>query len=300
MADTTENYGLIKPDKSEFYNVEVSNQNLDIIDEELKKKYDPDNKPTASDVGAVRKTITLSNVSVLEQTEEGEYYITSAKDVPTTSNAGYLRVVTRPNVTTYRKIYWQPYLSKIEYSNVLNNGTWLGWTTVGDFMADGSVAMSGNLITSKSTTRQAVVEMSSGGNLNLYNIATGDYSNSSRLHLQPETNDLSGILRLAFYKNAVESSYRIFGEHNKPSGSYTGNGSATERTIDTGGIGEVCIISTGTTCGLLTNGGFIGKNGTTVVTLPKTEACFEAGKIKLATANATVNYNGSTITYQVI
>ena len=38
MAEKTANYGLTKPLPSEFYDVNVPNTNMDIIDEELKKR----------------------------------------------------------------------------------------------------------------------------------------------------------------------------------------------------------------------------------------------------------------------
>lgn len=38
MADKTTNYGLTKPSSEEFYDVQVQNDNMDIIDEELKKR----------------------------------------------------------------------------------------------------------------------------------------------------------------------------------------------------------------------------------------------------------------------
>lgn len=53
MANSTTNYGLTKPLADDFYDVQVQNDNMDIIDGELKKKYDPNNKPTAVDVGAI-------------------------------------------------------------------------------------------------------------------------------------------------------------------------------------------------------------------------------------------------------
>ena len=36
MLITTPNYGLVKPDSGEFYDVQVSNDNLNKIDSELK------------------------------------------------------------------------------------------------------------------------------------------------------------------------------------------------------------------------------------------------------------------------
>ena len=51
MAEKTTNYGLTKPTPEDFYDVNVQNENMDIIDRELKKKYSPDNKPTPEDLG---------------------------------------------------------------------------------------------------------------------------------------------------------------------------------------------------------------------------------------------------------
>lgn len=36
MATTTTNYGLTKPEGSDFYDIEVQNDNMDIIDKQMK------------------------------------------------------------------------------------------------------------------------------------------------------------------------------------------------------------------------------------------------------------------------
>lgn len=40
MATNTTNYNLIKPDATDFYDINVQNQNMDVIDETLSKKFD--------------------------------------------------------------------------------------------------------------------------------------------------------------------------------------------------------------------------------------------------------------------
>ena len=40
MPNLTENYGLKKPLPEEFYDIGVQNENMDIIDEELKKQQE--------------------------------------------------------------------------------------------------------------------------------------------------------------------------------------------------------------------------------------------------------------------
>jgi hypothetical protein len=55
MADKTKNYGLTKPNLEDFYDVNVQNENMDIIDEELKKRtpslatYYPANSAKSAD-----------------------------------------------------------------------------------------------------------------------------------------------------------------------------------------------------------------------------------------------------------
>ena len=40
MANNTTNYNLVKPSENEYYDINVSNSNLDIIDTEIKKVND--------------------------------------------------------------------------------------------------------------------------------------------------------------------------------------------------------------------------------------------------------------------
>ena len=60
MADKTKNYGLTKPSAEEFYDVQVQNDNMDIIDKTLKE-----HTHTADNVGALRlyKTFTELGLS---------------------------------------------------------------------------------------------------------------------------------------------------------------------------------------------------------------------------------------------
>ena len=53
MSTTTTQYKFIKPELTDAADITATNQNWDIIDAELKKKYDINNKPTASEIGAV-------------------------------------------------------------------------------------------------------------------------------------------------------------------------------------------------------------------------------------------------------
>lgn len=85
---------------------------------------------------------------------------------------------------------------------------------------------------------------------------------------------------------------------NKPTGTYTGNGDATERTITTGGIGGACFISGGGNVTLVTSvGGFTLNSNGTVSGIPFSEVHTVSGGIYLATTNARLNTSGTNYTY---
>lgn len=89
---------------------------------------------------------------------------------------------------------------------------------------------------------------------------------------------------------------------NKPTGSYTGNGSATERTISTGGIGSVLYL-TGIGWGVFAHAkGAIVTNadGRTIATLPASEVIFSNGVLTIKTTNERINGSGTTYNYQVL
>lgn len=90
--------------------------------------YGTNNKPSALDVGAVHLAQQFSGKDLLSMTAEGNYYITNAQNTPTSTKAGYLRVVQHPTASDYRVIYWRGYNDNTEYINVLEAGTWLGWS----------------------------------------------------------------------------------------------------------------------------------------------------------------------------
>lgn len=129
--------------------------------------YGAHNKPSAYDVGAVHSAQQFSGKDLLSITDEGNYYITNAQNTPTSTKAGYLRVVQHPTASDYRVIYWRGYNDNTEYINVLEAGTWLGWSAnlhaenVNDFViSKGSYAGAGKTsktIPIRKTTQMVVV-----------------------------------------------------------------------------------------------------------------------------------------------
>lgn len=117
------------------------------------------------------------------------------------------------------------------------------------------------------------------------------------------TSELAKALMLVDVISGTDKYYTIHGEHSKPSGSYTGNGSATSRTINTGGIGNVCVIwEDGWVATIATPAGATSLRsgeGKTVYH-KKREFSFVNGVLTIATTSSQVNNNGSTYKYQVL
>lgn len=101
-----------------------------------------------------------------------------------------------------------------------------------------------------------------------------------------------------FLYNADGVANHILHTGNKPSGSYTGNGDATARTINTGGIGNACAVysADGFVGLLMPQGAICRENGSIVFT---TELAVHDGIIVVA--NSTVgNASGTMYFYQVL
>ena len=124
--------------------------------------------------------------------------------------------------------------------------------------------------------------------------------NSRYYYFKDNSVDLSGAVH--FWDTALNKGFNLFGEHNKPSGSYTGNGSATQRTVAVGGIGEVLTITSDVGMALVTNRGAICLNRQTgeLSGLKSYEVNYQGGVLTIATANTFVNGNPTAYWYQVL
>lgn len=91
---------------------------------------------------------------------------------------------------------------------------------------------------------------------------------------------------------------------NKTTGTYTGNGDATSRTINTGGIGNALLIydmgGSSNNFAIVTYHGAIVKNGTTLTALSREEVKCSDGVLTLKTTNGVLNNNTATYKYQVL
>lgn len=137
MSTKTPNYNLVKPEAQDFIDISVLNGNMDIIDAILKTKYGAENKPTATDIGAVawsnnpieetdiktwaEKQTNPTTVAVSPTVKgmpfDGSYWLVSL--MISALGAWKTLVATRigSDVPTGQK-----------YENALVNGVWGGWT----------------------------------------------------------------------------------------------------------------------------------------------------------------------------
>lgn len=93
----------------------------------------------------------------------------------------------------------------------------------------------------------------------------------------------------------------IHGSHTKPTGSYTGNGSTTSRTITTDGYGKAIVIFSATGVVLVTpSGGFYGYSNSSFGHFPSETAAFYNGVLTIASKHTALNTNGQTYQYQVL
>lgn len=125
------------------------------------------------------------------------------------------------------------------------------------------------------------------------NVADDD-KNHRRLLVSGDSDlDLKDSLRLVNTSNGFPDWYTVYGSHNKTSGSYTGNNSATSRTIETNGIATMVVISSDTGIALVTSRGAICMNRLTadISGLRSYECRVEQNKIIIASASEFVNSN---------
>lgn len=117
--------------------------------------------------------------------------------------------------------------------------------------------------------------------------------------------DKDGNKNYIGFENGVAHVYGkgyILHTGNKPTGTYTGNGSATSRTVETGGIGDVCIINSTQGVAIVTEYGAIVKtaSGTSVTGLASSNVKFIDGVLTIASNSPYVNSSSVEYTYQVV
>lgn len=126
--------------------------------------------------------------------------------------------------------------------------------------------------------------------------ADGDGTGKSlELNLDCTKDPANSIRNILRQNDGTVTEYQIFGQHNKPYGTYTGTGSAAAREIDivdTTALGNRCamLVNGGGATVLVTVGGAFGVTHEGAAAFIKYEECnFTNGKLVLKTANNYVN-----------
>lgn len=124
----------------------------------------------------------------------------------------------------------------------------------------------------------------------------------SLLISDPDIYDLFGALKVRErFNGGDQQDYFVFGEHNKPTGSYTGNGSTTSRNVDIGGLGDMLSITSDIGMALVSNRGAICMDRQTGVVsgLKSWEINYKEGELTIATNSDFVN-GSRTYWYQAL
>jgi hypothetical protein len=100
--------------------------------------------------------------------------------------------------------------------------------------------------------------------------------------------------------NGTSSRYAIYGAHTKPWGSYTGNGVATVRQVNTTGNGYACIVHSANGTSIVMARGAIRVAGGVFSWLPSGQAYFKNGILYIATTDSVLNTSGTSYSYEVL
>ena len=173
-------------------------------------------------------------------------------------------------------------------------------------------SMNGNLTIQNTAPKVELWDPEYDGRTRLYKDVSSNADYGTMLSDIDATGDIdslnirrsAGLLdKLSLYvENASggNTRYAIYGSHTKPWGSYTGNGSATARQVNTTGNGYACIVhSTSGTCIVMARGAIrIGSNAFSW--LPSAQAYFKNGILYIASTDAALNASGVSYSYEVL
>ena len=265
--------------------------------------YGEHNKPTAEDVGAISlvKDVRTENTDLNDYTETGFYYFPSnctPANIPVGVN-GWLLVLNsyQGNIKQYWWRMGTPDSNDTQqYTRTKGGDTWSAWST--HFLPLSGGTLSGELFIAGGYGR--LVSNSEALQLENRNVI-GDTSNRRMLYLRSsQAHELINALVLGDLVGGTQKTYNVYGGHNKPTGSYSGTGSATARTIDTKGLGGAILVYSNSGWSALVGyyGAICFGGGNT--SLQYTAAKFQNGVLTLATTETALNRSGTTYYYQVL
>ena len=321
---TTTNFGLKKPEGNEFYDVNVQNDNLDVIDEKLKECME----------GGTAEKVTYENESVADVTNVKEALdgILDGTQLEQWSATKYTGYTTEEVVSIYNNLHVNAsdsmyYRARVEHRapfSVLGSGDYYveGFRLVDKYGTQEAIRYTGvyegNVIMKfyrtltdgvwsewQRTFTDVGGTVGNGTSDSPFGIKGKDHA-----FMEFSNKDSYIFGRIGF--NAGKEltmydtdwvGYKILHEGNKPSGTYMGNGSATERVIDVGGFGNgVIIYGSNKTMSIVCNGA-ICRNETSLEALSADNVVIgnltSNVSMTLRTSHVALNQNGVIYTYHL-
>lgn len=281
MSTTTTNYGFIKPALTDVPDITAPNGNWDTVDRKL-KEHDTAVENIANG-SQVLKSVKVQNADngyghILKNNSANADYGTNFQDVANDGKFMKLSLIANQQRAILDFNGEQHDIAKADEVLPLTGGTLSGDLRLGNSMIVCTDIMNAFYIC---------------GDRNRYN---------ALLIEGVDEYPVQTAFRVARYDGGVYNSYPIFGENNKPFGSYTGNGSASKRTIDTKGIGRLLLVykEGSDIAALVTPQGALVKNIGEADGTQAGSAFFVNGVFTIATTSAYFNQSGATYYYQVI
>lgn len=308
MATFTTNYNLKKPDGTDFYNIEDFNSNTDIIDEQLKTLSDSIEKNGFKNMGINGVNIDdVFNYNYVVGLTDDKYGTRPEQSWIIVQNFCATNFI----VQTAMKVQngGTANDNKMWMRNKYSNGTWSGWSQIFSEGAPPTAAQVGALpITGGTLSGELYIGNGHGrlfanNKMALFDVTAALEDSTTRRRLTiyspAQSTDITKAVQFETYVNGAKN-YLIFGEHNKPTGTYTGNGNATARTVNVNGSGSVVIIrGSNGAFGIVSPTGGIFRNGTSIVGVVEGEiqANNINGNITIKSTNALFNASGVTYYY---
>ena len=200
----------------------------------------------------------------------------TGEDLPSTQYAYGIATVNKRGSNGITVLLWATrYVLPLIY-NQYNGAKWSGWKEV--FTTDGGTVKGTTVVPiavdTSSADNQTFFKFLNKGVLLGY-LGFDGANNPVYLDNTGNTSNVKSLLHTG----------------NKPTGTYTGNGSATSRTVNVGGVGEALLISNSIKgIAIVTSDGAfgVGADGNPVH-IPSAECKFVSGVLTTATTNALVN-----------
>ena len=310
---TTENYGFNLPEKTDFYDIEHLNKNFEAVDGKLKEFEDGttpvgDTKKLggkgASEYMEVAKYQPIAdkaiNTSIKELAltlDRGVYDFSlggssyTAEDLPSGGyKYGGATVFVRSSGAIMIML-WRGIANEVLATTYWNGSEWSKWTslTTLEALMEYALPLSGGKISKTTTTAPLGIN---GGTHSLIEFLIDGVTSGGL--------GFSAKDKPVYTNSEWNKNYELLHTGNKPSGTYTGNGSATERTIAlTNAIAPICSVRQGYWQTILgTFGGFAwnGNTGDTKVFKQSEVTMFSDG-IHIKTAHEALNASGLSYSY---